>query len=206
MRTSVYVDGFNLYYGCLKGSPWKWLDIAALCRAALDPCHVVTRIRYFTAFVKQTPSNPQQHVRQQAYCRALATTANLTMHLGAFQSNQCKRPLASDPSTLVKVIDMKEKGSDVNLASYLLLDGFKGAYEAAVVISNDSDLAEPIRLVRQELGLVVGVLNPREHPAVALKRASPKFHIRITRDHLKASQFPPVLRDGNGSVHKPSQW
>ena len=30
--THVYIDGFNLYYGALKGTPYKWLDLEALCR------------------------------------------------------------------------------------------------------------------------------------------------------------------------------
>lgn len=31
LKTFVYVDGFNLYYGCLKGSAYKWLNIPELC-------------------------------------------------------------------------------------------------------------------------------------------------------------------------------
>jgi uncharacterized LabA/DUF88 family protein len=147
MRTNVYVDGFNLY-GCLRRTAWKWLDLAARCRNMLQPHHVIGRIRYFTAPTKSTPKNPDQHIRQQAYFRALKTLPGLTVHLGSFQSNTCMRPLAAG-GALVKVIDTKEKGSDVNLASYLLLDGFKQEYDAAVVISNDSDLAEPIKLVRR---------------------------------------------------------
>ena len=30
MRTRVYVDAFNLYYGALRGTPYKWLDLDAL--------------------------------------------------------------------------------------------------------------------------------------------------------------------------------
>jgi uncharacterized LabA/DUF88 family protein len=208
MRTNVYVDGYNLYYGCLRGSPYKWLDLRALCGNVLDPIHVIDRIRYFTALTKPTAKNPNQHIRQQAYIRALqAADAKLTVHLGSFQSNPCRRPLADDPGTIVRIIDTKEKGSDVNLAAYLLLDGFKKAYDAAVVVSNDSDLAEPIRLVRQELGLIVGILNPRQHPAVTLKKASPKFHLQITKDHLKASQLHPTIACADGKkVHKPSRW
>jgi uncharacterized LabA/DUF88 family protein len=165
MRTNVYVDGFNLYYGSLRGKPCKWLDLAALCRNVLAKHHVVNRIRYFTALTKPTPRDPDQHVRQQAYIRALRTIPNLTVHLGSFQSNVSKRPLASGGG-LVEIIDAKEKGSDVYLASYLLLDGFNKDYEAAVVVSNDSDLTEPIRLVRHELKLVVGILNPHEKQLV----------------------------------------
>lgn len=48
MKTIVYVDGFNLYYGCLKGTAHKWLDLAQLCRHVL-PRNEVTRIKYFRA-------------------------------------------------------------------------------------------------------------------------------------------------------------
>jgi hypothetical protein len=47
MLTNVYVDGFNLYYGCLKGTPYKWLDLGALCQVLLPP-NKIQRIRYFT--------------------------------------------------------------------------------------------------------------------------------------------------------------
>lgn len=205
MRTNVYVDGFNLYYGSLRRTRFKWLDLAALCRNALAKHHVINRIRYFTALTKPTATNPQQQIRQLAYIRALQTIPNLTVHQGSFQSNPCKRPRASD-GVLVEVIDTKEKGSDVNLASYLLLDGFKKDYEVAVVVSNDSDLTEPIRLVRHELKLAVGILNPHPNHAFELRKVPPKFHLKITAEHLAASQFPPMLQDSNGTVHRPPGW
>jgi hypothetical protein len=67
--TNVYVDGFNLYYGCLRGTPHKWLDLDALCRR-LFPRDRINRIRYFTAIVSARPGDPQQPRRQQAYLRA----------------------------------------------------------------------------------------------------------------------------------------
>jgi len=36
-RTIVYVDGFNFYYGEVRGTPWKWLDPVALFRKVLGP-------------------------------------------------------------------------------------------------------------------------------------------------------------------------
>jgi uncharacterized LabA/DUF88 family protein len=205
MRTNVYVDGFNLYYGSLRRKPGKWLDLAALCRNVLAKHHVINRIRYYTALTKPTTRDPDQHVRQLAYIRALQTLPNLTVHLGSFQSNVCKRPLASGAG-LVEIIDTKEKGSDVNLASHLLLDGFNKDYEAAVVVSNDSDLTEPIRIVRHELKLVVGILNPHERNSYELSKIPPKFHTKITRAHLMASQFATTLTDANGTIHKPPHW
>jgi hypothetical protein len=50
MATNVYVDAFNLYYGSLRGTPYRWLDLGALC-ARLLPKDRINRIRYFTATV-----------------------------------------------------------------------------------------------------------------------------------------------------------
>jgi len=56
----------------------------------------------------------------------------------------------------VQVIKTEEKGSDVNLATYLLLDAFAANCELRVVVSNDSDLKEPIRVMCHEMGRQVG--------------------------------------------------
>jgi len=72
IKTYVYVDGFNLYYGALKGTPYRWLDLAELCRLMLPP-NDVQRIRYYTARVGVRAGDPDQPVRQQAYLRALGT-------------------------------------------------------------------------------------------------------------------------------------
>jgi hypothetical protein len=84
-------------------------------------------------------------------------------------------PSSAGPQT-VEVIRTEEKGSDVNLASYLLLDGFRGDGESAVVISNDSDLKVPIELAQKELGLVVGVVNP--HPPARRRRCGRPSGVR----------------------------
>lgn len=79
MKTNVYVDAFNLYYGCLKGTPYRWLDIAELCRQEL-PANTLNRIRCFTARVSARPGDPDQPIRQQTYFRALLTIPRLTIH------------------------------------------------------------------------------------------------------------------------------
>jgi hypothetical protein len=215
MLTNVYVDGFNLYYGALKGTPYRWLDIAALC-SHLFPGNQVRRIRYFTAIVRARPEDPQQPDRQQAYLRALRTIPNLTVHEGTFLSNVVRmplaKPLAGGPAT-VEVVKTEEKGSDVNLATWLLLDAFHSEYEAAIVISNDSDLAEPIRQVRKEFGVKVVVLHPlrpANPPAkprrnYELVRAATKSVI-LDSSALAASQFPATLKDAIGVITRPASW
>jgi hypothetical protein len=114
-RADVYVDGFNLYYGCLKRTPYRWLDLHALCTRLL-PKYNIHRIRYFTAIVKPRPNNPGTAQRQQAYLRALrAITPNLTIHLGKFLPSQVYMPVVNPPPLTILVHKTEEKGSDVNL-------------------------------------------------------------------------------------------
>jgi len=131
MLTNVYVDGFNLFYGALKGTPHKWLDLDALCRRLL-PSDDVQRIRYFTARVSARPSDPHLPTRQQAYLRALLTIPHLTVHEGEFYVTYPTMALyeptaaAGTPSRFARVIKTEEKGSDVNIATYLMLDACRG--------------------------------------------------------------------------------
>jgi len=211
-RTIVYVDGFNLYYGALKDRPNRWLDLAELCRRLLKPTHEIVGIRYFTAKVQPRPGKPKQMQRQQAYLRALATTPDLSIHFGHFMSRKANRRLARPPrrgSPNRLVWNTEEKGSDVNLASYLLIDGFRARYDLAVVISNDSDLKTPVEFVRNDLGAPVGILNPHKNRSWALSpRQLPKgsFYKPIRPAALAASQLPPTLKDANGTIHKPKGW
>ncbi len=50
MRTHVYIDGFHLYYGLLRGTPYRWLDLERFCDGLL-PKNDVQKIYYFTAKV-----------------------------------------------------------------------------------------------------------------------------------------------------------
>lgn len=211
MKTNVYIDGFNLYYRAVRGTPYKWLDLSQLCGKLL-PSHQINRIRYFTAVAQPLPHDPGAPARQQIYLRALKTIPNLTVHLGQFRPRQRRLPLVAPVPGLPATVEVKyfeEKGTDVNLATYLLTDGFESDYEQALVISNDSDLALPISVVRQRLGLPVGVVNPntdsREFAPAELTAAA-TFTRRIRKATLGACQFPPTLTDSVGTIHKPPAW
>jgi hypothetical protein len=208
MKTIIYVDGFNLYYGSLKGTPYKWLDILQLCQQLL-PNHQIFRIKYFTARVTGRAKDPDQPNRQQIYLRALRTLPDLEIIYGHFLEHEVMMPAASPAPgapAYVKVIKTEEKGSDVNIAAHLINDGYRGFYQAAVIISNDSDLVEPIRMVRRELNLPVGVLNPYpKTPSSELRRAA-SFVKPIRTGALAASQFDANLTDRYGKFTKPPTW
>jgi hypothetical protein len=203
----VYVDAFNLYYRALQGTPYKWLDILKLCRLAL-PKYQIHRIRYFTALIRPRPSDPRQPQRQQAYIRALLTLPKTSVHYGTFLSNPKWLPLYAPVRGLpgvVQVLNTEEKGSDVNLATFLLCDGYENDYQAAIVISNDSDLVTPIEVVRSRLMKPVVLLSPANRPNVELVKAA-TFVKAIRKGVLAASQFPLTLQDVHGTITKPPGW
>lgn len=208
MKTIIYVDGFNLYYGAVRGTAYKWLNIQKLCQLLL-PKNQIVKIKYFTALVTARPNDVDQPNRQQIYLRALRTIPNLDIILGHFLEHEIMMPVASpipEGQKYVKVIKTEEKGSDVNIAAHMINDGYKGDYKVAVILSNDSDLVEPIKIVRQELKLPVIVLNPiPAHPSHELQKFA-TFMKPIRKKVLSASQFPIQMKDHTGKFHKPSTW
>lgn len=217
---NIYIDGFNLYNGCVKKTQCKWLDIGALC-VALFPTLTIGTIHYFTSPIVKFRHDPGAPTRQAIYLRALATIPNLVIHKEGWFATTAKLlpqyplayrpPLAQPtrPPQLVQVQRLEEKRTDVDIATTLLVDGFKGAFDEAVVISNDSDLAPAIEAVRNVLGKPVGVVNP--HPkgnmsGTLIKIAS--WHYRtINKRRLTECQFPAILLDSEGkTITKPPEW
>lgn len=109
------------------------------------------------------------------------------------------------PSNAVfaEVQKIQEKASDVNLASHLLFDTLKGETESVVVVSNDSDLAVPVRMVRDEAQKHVIVACPDEkRVAKKLKESASEF-LHISQDMLAGSQFPDTV---SPKISKPREW
>ena len=108
----------------------------------------------------------------------------------------------------VKVKKTEEKGSDVALASRLLIDAMKGESDVYVVCTNDSDLVMPLRLAREELGRHVGLLSPMQPKRASneLKQTNPVWHRQITPDDLDACQLPDVLHDMTRAIRRPDKW
>ncbi|MEL6196045.1 MAG: NYN domain-containing protein [Myxococcota bacterium] len=208
MLTNVYVDGFNLYYGALKGTAYKWLDIAAAVRAVVDPKHEIGIIKYFTARLEDRPHDPTQSTRQDAYLRALVARGVLVVE-GQFQLNRKWLPRvdsAHTPPERVQVFQSEEKGSDVNLATELLWDAFNQRFSAAIVVSNDSDLCLPISKLVRHRRLNVGVVSPYKKVGVALRRSA-KFAKSLHEADLGRCQLPDPIIDSSGrAIRRPASW
>ena len=188
MITNFYIDGFNLYYRALKDTPFRWLDVRKLAET-LFPHDIIHMICYFTARLDARPGNPAQPQRQQAYLRALATLPGFEAYYGVFRSGVKRRPLAEPVPgrpAYVLVRDSEEKGSDVNLATRLLVDGFNGEYEQAVVVSNDADFAGAMKYVRDGLGLRVTLANPDQRNASPRDLSNAAAYVkRLWNSHLR---------------------
>lgn len=216
MKTNIYVDGLNLYYRAVQGTPYKWLDIVALFQK-MYPQNTICKIKYFTSIVSSRPNDPGKSMRQQIYLRALRTFPNIEVIQGHFLKNKVRMPLVSPPPNTAEVWKIEEKGSDVNLAVHLLNDAHNKDYDVAIVVSNDSDLGEALRIVTQDLNLKVGVvfpagaIDPRTGTRYKLRKSKTllkyaSFIGQIRSGVLSLSQLPNTLTDASGTFHRPPEW
>ncbi len=90
------MDGFNLYYGAIKGTSYRWLNLVELSRLLLPPGHTVEKVKYFTARVSGA-DDPDAPKRQHAYLLALGTLPQVEIHFGRFLSKTVWRPVVNFP-------------------------------------------------------------------------------------------------------------
>lgn len=205
MRTAVYVDGFNLYFGVLKRTPYKWLNLQRLFESVLTR-NRITSIRYFTARVLATPRNPAVHVRQDTYLRALdAACPLLTIHYGHYVRREMSMENAVPPPATVRVWKNEEKGSDVNLAVHLVNDAWEDRFDCAIVVSNDSDLAAAIDMAKAR-EKVVGLIPPvgTQRPISGALRSRANFIKRLPTAALAACQLPSPIPQT--TISRPAKW
>lgn len=219
MDTCIYIDGFNFYYGTVKNTPYKWIDFKSLFQSTLPPSYVIRSIKYFTARVSATPNDPQKPDRQDRFLEALKVhipeieihEGNFTTHKKWFNLSYHRgEQLRSNDFLAAKVDETKEKGSDVKLAVHLVNDAHKGSYGCFGVVSNDSDLAEAMKVVYAMPGAEVILMTPPRFSRMRsrlLKAYSHQARTIKTR-HLAVSQLPdPVIDMTTGKTYaKPFEW
>jgi uncharacterized LabA/DUF88 family protein len=212
VRTYIYIDGFNFYYGAVKDTPYKWLDFKKLLQNLLDPAHKIISIKYFTSMVSGK-LDPDQPIRQKTYIRAIKKyIPEISVYFGQFTSHNVFKPLAypiekklfGKNIRFVKVIKTEEKGSDVNLAVHLLNDAWLNSYDCAVVVSNDADLKESLKIVKYDLKKRIGLITPwRYHPSKELMKYA-DFKKIARKGVLSVSQLPDSIP--GTTIHKPLVW
>ena len=136
----------------------------------------------------------------------------ISIHYGEFLSHNVFKPLAYSINKklfgksikFVNIIKTEEKGSDVNLALNLLNDAWLNLYDCAIIVSNDSDLAESLRLVKIQHKKMIGLITPNKtHPSKELMQYA-DFNKRIRKGVLAVSQLPDPIP--GTTIRKPSAW
>ena len=200
-RVIAYVDGFNLYYG-LKDKGWRryyWLNIPLLAQNLLKPNQHLVSTKYFTARVS---SPPDKQKRQSTFLEALETLEGLEMFYGHYQLNprKCHKCGYQDQES-------KEKMTDVNIAVELLRDAYEDKYDIALLISADSDLVPPIKVVKELFSQkrIVAAFPPRRNSAELARVAHASFH--IGRGNIARSLLTDEIVKPKGTILRcPNSW
>ena len=210
-KTIVYIDGYNLYYGLLKGTAYKWLDLLAFARQLLPDDHEVIAVKYFTSCTLTYPHDNAAVERQNVYLQALLSFAEVKVISGFFKKNKVLMPTAEAqckecdvrPNGLVRVVRLEEKRSDVNLAVEMMVDAAQSDVECLVVVTGDADQVGTIEAARWRFRKTVIVFNPHARISDHLKRAA-SYYKNIPRDLPAQCQLPETVALANGrSVHRP---
>lgn len=244
LRTRVYIDGHNLYYGCLRKTAFKWLDVLALFETHILPSvlyrtapdaepatmtlHPDCAIKYFTARIIESVARGEDSVSSQAhYHNALSTHCGgrLTFvmgHYSLYKSNQYVVP-EGDPKrrprdcNKIQVWKIEEKQSDVNLALHVYDDALSGEVDQIVLVTNDTDLAPALEMMRSRCPQIVrGLVIPtrkvdadgglEREANVSLAKLAHWVRRHISDHELRTSQLPDVVRGHRRASVRPHSW
>lgn len=229
MRTAFFVDGYNLFYGLLADTPYKWLDLRSLLSHIAhveNPQSTTTSVDYFTSSVKPSLATRGQASKeaQDTYIRALKTT-HICVHYGHHQLEPAKAPRFVDRKTKasrkdkVDIWKLEEKETDVHIAISMYRTAAKQTklkhherLEQLVLVSSDTDMTPALKAVREDFPeITIGVILPHR---AELNRPSPgslKQHAHwirrvVTCDELQSHQFPNRVPTHKAPAIKPDYW
>lgn len=214
-RAIVYIDGYNLYYGLIKGTRNKWLDLWAFSKALLQDRFDLVEVKYFTAAVKTHPYDPAAVDRQKIYLQALRTVKGINIIHGFYAKNKTLAPYAADKcgkcdvaqSGYLPIYKLEEKRSDVNLAVSLVSDAACDKADCLVVVTGDSDQVGAIETARYMFKKQIVVFNPHIGESKHLKRVA-TFYKNIPRDLPAQCQLPETIPVGTHgkTISRPPSW
>lgn len=235
LRTRIYIDGYNFYYGCLRGTPYKWLDLLPLFEKHILPSALVKdadghirqstllpspSIKFFTAQIIESVAKAVDSVSSQArYHTALRKlhAGRIELIEGYYAVNKMKVKIvdAENPDRAprecqeIQAWKVEEKQSDVNLALQAYHDAITGQIDHAVIVTNDTDIAPALEMIRAHTNVLIGVVVPTtDHtrpPNTDLVKLAHWTRRHINSNELAACQLPRVIQ-GKRPTTKPESW
>ena len=133
-RSTIYIDGFNFYFGIFEKHPeWKWLNLESFF------CHLrnrenVVAVKYFTAVIDPKKEASLRRTRQETYLAALSTLQRVQIIHGVFQP----RTVRCDADCRQEYTVPEEKKTDVNIALAMVMDCIGDNTDSVVLVSGDS--------------------------------------------------------------------
>lgn len=231
MKTVVYIDGFNLFYGCLKGTNDKWLDLVKLSNKILKEQHPsieIVKIKFFTANILSRFSSKKDaaHIAQQSYHRALEHLYPEDLEIikgdfscGLSSSIKYSKPVDTSEENRVFVWKLEEKKSDVAIALNAYRDVSQGQIDQVVFITNDSDMEPALEFIRQDfgerclIGLIAATRKPTDDRGHGMNYANKSLsnladwtRSYITDDELSGSQLDEKIPTMKRPIEKPDYW
>lgn len=205
-RSIVYIDGFNLYYGCIKGGPNRWLNLE-LYFQRLRPNDDIQAVRYFTALI-----NGPGQARQRIYLQALATLPKVEVVLGQYKRKSITCSVIGCNHAGSKIfIGQEEKRTDVNIGVSILDDAYQNLSDRIIIVSGDSDLVPAVsrtkeRFPHKEIIVYIPARNATRGAAVELRSSADKDRL-LPLNLFSKSLFPSRIPDGaGGTIDKPPGW
>ena len=208
MRTIVYVDWFNFYYGTIGNPGHSWIDLSKLFKSILNRHHNIIAIKLFTANLIAIGNNQSAKDTQNVYHNALIKyTPNIEIFFGSFMKKVIQVPPKFSVPVLKKLEfdTFEEKETDVNLAVEMISDFYLNKFDCAVLVSNDSDFSGALKKMRSQGTKSIGLLTPGKRHRISYKLSKyATFQKRFTVKHVKNNQLP--QRIPNSNIVKPPSW
>lgn len=228
LKTRIYIDGYNLYYGCLKRTNYKWLDIYTLFSEQVMPSILLEvdgikikhelddlAVKFFTADIIESVASASDSLSCQATYHAALNKkypSKVEIIKGFYSKNKVKMKKVENGQSVnesedILVWKLEEKQSDVNLALHVLSDIVNHNIEQAVIVTNDSDIAPVINMVKEYTSAIVGVVLPtKSNPSSELVKNADWCKREIKPVELSKSQLPRVVPSRRRSKSKPISW
>lgn len=235
LRTRIYIDGYNLYYGCLKGTAFKWLDLLALFENHILPSVVATvhekqltsklepvAIKFFTAPILEQAAKAEDSLKcQEKYHAALTKhhSGRVELIKGYYSLTEAKAKVIDpdDPkkwpkhcTEIASIWKLEEKQTDVNIAIQAVKDALIEEIEHVVFVTNDTDIAPALEMIRRSTKAAVGLVIPTtDHRRMSNGELAKQAHwvrCHITQEELRQAQLPRVIQDTRRPVTKPDSW
>lgn len=220
LRTIAYVDGYNLYYGRLQGTPYKWLNLHSMIRRVLhiqNPAFELVQVKYFTSPVlgSLATRGADSVAAQNAYLRALEASG-VVISKGRHQLEPGRSPrfvdgMKANRSDTVAVWHLDEKETDVRLALAMYRDACRSEMDQAVLVGSDTDMVPTLEMLKADFGLPTGLILPRHPDSKRPPAGSLQTLANWTRQHLldaelAESQFKPRIPTRKKPADKPLYW